>query len=261
MPNHLRLRAGKRWEWQWRRMQILLQINVTLPNLALNLPAREINSCGRCPEFWWDSKQIHSILPNPLSKKKSSLSSLITEISNAKTRVAKTDFPGRKMRGLIKLCSLIVVSEGLFESRRRFGEFTVGYLLFLRGKDRNGKVWGCGEKGIMIRQWERERGREGDPTCQHLLSIRMPQWGNYKLASSGINPADSTLGLAIWQETFWPQSGACVEIADAGGEGCKERETWSESSKEEEVRRGGAVIVPGIGSQGVCKRLTAGICS
>lgn len=53
----------------------------------------------------------------------------------------------------------------------------------------------------------------------------MPQWGNYKLASSGINPADSTLGLAIWQETFWPQSGACVEIADAGGEGCKERET------------------------------------
>lgn len=34
-----------------------------------------------------------------------------------------------------------------------------------------------------------------------------------------------TPGMAIWQEMHWPESEDCVEIADAGGEGRKERET------------------------------------
>lgn len=48
--------------------------------------------------------------------------------------------------------------------------------------------------------------KETQRTCQCLFRAQEPQWCNYKLPNSGINPADSTLGLAIWQETFWPKS-------------------------------------------------------
>lgn len=77
----------------------------------------------------------------------------------------------------------------------------------------------------------KEKRREGDkqteaPTCQHPFSIQMPQWSNYKLASSGINPADSTLGLAIWQETFWPISDVVLKLLTLG-----ERDVKSERHK------------------------------
>lgn len=54
------------------------------------------------------------------------------------------------------------------------------------------------------------------------------------------------------------QIGACVEIADARGEGCKEREGYKARVQNRRGKWGRNVIVPGIRSQGVCKRLTAG---
>lgn len=86
-----------------------------------------------------------------------------------------------------------------------------------------------GEKGIRIRQIVK-------PTWQNLFCTQMPQRSNYKLASSGTNPPDSTLGLAIWQETFWPKSEVVLKTADGKGEGCKGRGTWSESANEGKVR-------------------------
>lgn len=61
----------------------------------------------------------------------------------------------------------------------------------------------------------------------------MPQRGNYKLASSGIKPAHSTLGLT-GERRFSPFQEGCVgKKADAGGKvGSKGREALQGRSKE-----------------------------
>lgn len=76
------------------------------------------------------------------------------------------------------------------------------------------------------------------------VSNQMPQWSNYKLASSGINPADSTLGLAIWQEAFWLKSKVVLKELTLG-----ESDVKNERHKARVQKGGGNVIVPGIRSE------------
>lgn len=76
------------------------------------------------------------------------------------------------------------------------------------------------------------------------VSNQMPQWSNYKFASSGINPADSTLGLAIWQEAFWLKSRVVLKELTLG-----ESDVKNDRHKTRVQNRGGGVIVPGIRSE------------
>lgn len=73
-----------------------------------------------------------------------------------------------------------------------------------------------GERSII-----RHRARLNAEMIQPV-SMHMPQWSNYKSTSSGINPADSTLRLAIWQGILLAQIRGCEEMADPVGEHCKD---------------------------------------
>lgn len=76
------------------------------------------------------------------------------------------------------------------------------------------------------------------------VSNQMPQWSNYKLASSGINPADSTLGLAIWQEAFWLKSRVVLKELTLG-----ESDVKNDRHKARVQNGGRGGIVPGIRSE------------
>lgn len=76
------------------------------------------------------------------------------------------------------------------------------------------------------------------------VSNQMPQWSNYKLASSGINPADSTLGLAIWQEAFWLKSRVVLKELTLG-----ESDVKNDRHKARVQNGGEGGIVPGIRSE------------
>lgn len=71
------------------------------------------------------------------------------------------------------------------------------------------------------------------------VSNQMPQWSNYKLASSGINPADSTLGLAIWQEAFWLKSRVVLKELTLG-----ESDVKNDRHKTRVQNRGGGGYCP-----------------
>lgn len=171
-----------------------LQINVIFPNSTLNSPVlwdKCLLKIALHSDGPWD--RFIRFFFQALLKEKPILSHvLLQKQANQRHLLLRQTFFERNEE-LFKICCFLFFTVNLQLNIVSSGE-----------KRQKNKAWMYGEKGIMIRQIVK-------PTWQNLFSTQMPQRSNYKLASSGINPPDSTLGLAIWQEIILAQIRGCAE--------------------------------------------------